>query len=307
MKTVKTIAAITVLFTMTAVSDVGYVKRYLASLIQFADKHDAKLLVYDQYDQTRGLAVLGQGKVVDIPTELKSFAKPKSSKAAPSLSPDGARVAFAQSAAGSGTQEIWIFDLPSGARNKITEFPGILSVTWSPSGDALAVNTGSGQLRVLVLRTKESKLIAEDISSNIASWSPDGHKITYESASGTGDKRDFHVNVVDVETGRVEKIAAGRCPSWSPRGDRIAYLDEKKENYWLIPPAGGQSTPLIANRKKIPGDPFLSEPVVWSPDGHYVIVTGYFDGGTSMTLVDLTTSKRTLLRQGGDWLLASWR
>lgn len=304
MKRAKMVAAIAIAFTMTAVSDVQYVKRHLAPLIQFAGEHNANLLVYDQYDQSRGLAVLSPGKVVDIPAELKSFTKPKSSKAAPSLSPDGTRVAFAQSGTGNESQEIWIFDLRSGAANKIAQFPGVLSVTWSPAGDVLAVNAGRGQLRTLVLATKESKVIAEDISSDLASWSPDGHKMTYESASGTGDKRDFHVNVVDVETGRADRIAAGRYPSWSPRGDRIAYLDEQRQVYLSVPSGGGQSRPLA---KGLRGDHILSGPVVWSPDGRFVVVTGYYDGGTSMRLVDLTTSKQTVLHQGGDWLLASWR
>src|SRR5262249_24962749 len=183
MKTAK-VAAITVILTMTAFSDVKYVKRYLAPLIEFSQEHHANLLIYDQYDQTRGLAVLTPGKVFDLPTELKSFVKPKSSRAAPSLSPNGAQVAFVQSAAeNDGQQEVWIFDLQSGSSSKIAQFPGVLSVTWSPTGDVLAVNTGWGQLRTILLGTKESKLIATDISSDVASWSPDGHKITYESSS----------------------------------------------------------------------------------------------------------------------------
>lgn len=307
MKTAK-VAAITVILTMTAFSDVKYVKRYLAPLIEFSQEHHANLLIYDQYDQTRGLAVLTPGKVFDLPTELKSFVKPKSSRAAPSLSPNGAQVAFVQSAAeNDGQQEVWIFDLQSGSSSKIAQFPGVLSVTWSPTGDVLAVNTGWGQLRTILLGTKESKLIATDISSDVASWSPDGHKITYESSSGTGEKRDFHVNVVDLTTGQVTKIAEGRYPSWSSHGDRIAYLDQQKQIYMTISSGGGQSAPLLKGGKKIPGDPILSEPIVWSPDGRYVVVTAYYDGGTSMTLVDLTTSKRTVLHHGGDWLLATWR
>lgn len=215
MKTTRMIAAVTMVFSMTAVSDVRYVQHHLASLIQFSHERKVSFLVYDQYDQNRGLAVLSPEKVVDIPTELKSFAKPMTSRAAPSLSPDGSRVAFVQSAARNearAQQEIWIFDLNSGVASKVAQFPSVLSLTWSPVGDILAVNAGRGQLRTLVLGTKESKLIAKDISSDIASWSPDGHKVTYESASGSGDNRDFHVNVVDVDTGRADSIADGRYP-----------------------------------------------------------------------------------------------
>lgn len=308
MKTTKTVAAIVIILTMAAFSDVKYVKHYLASLINFSQEHGANLLVYDQYDQTRGLAVLTPGKVFDLPTELRSFVNPKSSRAAPSLSSNGTQVAFVQSAAeNDGQQEVWIFDLQSGNSSKIAQFPGVLSVTWSPTGDMLAVNTGWGQLRTILLATEESKLIASDISSDVASWSPDGHKITYESSSGTGEKRDFHVNVIDLTTGEVTKIAEGRCPSWSPHGDRIAYLDPLERTYLSIPPDGGTSTPLIRGGKKVRGDPILSEPVVWSPDGRYVVIVGYYDGGTMMTLVDLATSKQTVLDHGGDWLLASWR
>ena len=173
---------------MIAFSDVRYVKRYLGPLIDFSQEHHANLLVFDQYDQTRGLAVLSPGKVLDLPTELKSFVKPKSSRAVPSLCPDGTQVAFAQSVA--ENDSLWIFDLRNGSSSKIAHFPGVLSVTWSPAGDMLAVNTGRGQLRTLVLATKESKLIATDISAYVASWSPDGHKIRYESATGTDSYGD---------------------------------------------------------------------------------------------------------------------
>lgn len=308
MKTITIVTAITICFTLNAKSDIRFVERHLSPLIQFSQERHATLLVYDQHDQTRGLAVLSPGKVLDVPTEVRSFVKPGTSRAAPSLSPDGAQVAYVQSAVDKARQqELWILDLRSGSNSKIVQFPAVLSVVWSPTGDMLAVNTGWGQLRTLSLATKESKLIATDISSDLASWSPDGRKITYESASGTGEKRDFHVNVIDLATGQISKIAEGRYPSWSPHGDRIAYLDPRGQVYRSIPPNGGSGSPLINKGKKVLDDPILSEPVVWSPDGRYVAIIGYYDGGTMMILVDLATSKQTLLEHGGDWLLASWR
>src|SRR5262249_42568173 len=156
--------------------------------------------------------------------------------------------------------------------NKIAAFPSVLSVVWSLAGDMLAVNTGTGQLRTFHLATKDSKLIATDISSNTPSWSPDGKRITYESASGTGENRHFQVNVIDLATGQVSKVAEGRYPSWSPRGDRIAYLAPSGRTYLLIPPEGGASAALVKGNKKVLGDPILSEPVVWSPDGRYVAI-----------------------------------
>jgi Tol biopolymer transport system component len=309
MKKANLVATITAVLTIAAVADAGFVKHHLASLIQFSQERNASLLVCDEHDQARGLAVLSSGRVLDIPTEIKGFSKPKTSRAAPSLSPDGAHVAFAQSATETqvlGQQEIWNFDLRSGASSKIAKIPGVLSVTWSPAGNALAVNVGKGELRVLVLASQQSKVIATDISSNVPSWSPDGHKIAYESATRKGDTWESHVNVVDVESGQIVRLTAGRCPSWSPRGDQIAYLDQQKQKYLTVSAIGGPSSPLIKTGK-IPGDPILSQPVVWSPDGHFVVVTGYYDGGTSMTLVELSTSKKNVLHHGGDWLLASWR
>ncbi len=310
MKTVKIIAVVSILFTLTAVSDSRFVKRHLAALIHFSQEHHANLLVYDQYDQTRGLAIISSGIVTDIPTELASFQNPKPSRTAPSLSPDASQVAFVQSSVGSeakSQQEIWIFNLKRTTAKKIAQYPHVISVTWSPTGDALAINAGGCQLRILVPATGQSKLIATNVSSGVASWSPDGHKLAYEAASCTGETRDFRVIVVDWETGRMDMIVKGRYPSWSPRGDRIAYLNEPKKMYLSVPPRGGQSSPLIKGRKGVLGDPILSGPVLWSPDQRYVAITGYYDGGTSITLVDLITNKQTSLNQGGDWLLASWR
>jgi Tol biopolymer transport system component len=301
------VANLTVAFaafiTTAAASETGYVKRYLGDLISFSKQEGAYLLVYNESDQTRGVAVLSPGKVWDIPSEVKTFLKPKTSKTRPSLSRDRTQLAFVQSVPG-GEQQIWIFDLRSGASTKIAQVRAALSVAWSPNGDALAVNTGFGELKVLVIATRQSRRIASNASSNPASWSPDGRKLTYESTHRTGDKWESHVNVVDVETGAATTVAEGSYPSWSPAGDRIAYLDDRKQVYLSIPPSGGRNVPLV---KKLGGDHTLAAPVVWSPDGGSVIITAYYDGGTSMTLVDLVTSKQTVLHQGGDWLVANWR
>ena len=298
-----TVAFAAFIITTAAASEIGYVKRHLGDLIFFAKHEGAHLLVYAERDQTRGLAVLSPGQVFDIPSELKTFLKPKSSRATPSLSHDRTRIAFIQSVSDNDREQaVWIYDLRNGGCHEIARFPGARSVAWSPAGDALAVDN-AGELTILLIATQQSRPIASGMSS-VASWSPDAHKIAYDSFYGTGENPAFHLNVVDVETGESVTVAEGHEPSWSPRGDRIAYLDDRRQRYLSFAPTGGQSVPLI---KKLRGDQILGKPVVWSPDGRSVIISAYYDGGTSMTLVDLTTSKQTALRYGGDWILANWR
>lgn len=104
------------------------------------------------------------------------------------------------------------------------------------------------------------------------SWSPDGRQIA--ATRGVGEVNDS-IAVVDVATGALTSIAAGRLPSWSTTGSEIAYLKVDATNQpraiRLIRPDGGGDRELFrlsgAAAKDDEQDDWITGPLVWSPDG----------------------------------------
>ena len=95
-------------------------------------------------------------------------------------------------------------------------------------------------------------------NSNI-SWSPDSKGIAYSSKEG-------FLNLVNIKTGKTEKLIKGYNPLFSPDGKQILFSDSQYKPY----------TPLIYDfaskqvQKLNVGNNIFN--AIWSPDGKYLII-----------------------------------
>src|SRR6202521_5114648 len=116
-------------------------------------------------------------------------------------------------------------------------------------------------------------------------WSPDGAKLVVSGNAEPGSdlQRGLNLYVVDLAGNRV-KLTGGfylASPSWSPRGDLIAFVAPNGldagliDRLWVVPAAGGNPRCLTINLDQSVGDSVINDMrgghggprLCWSKDG----------------------------------------
>lgn len=300
-------AAVFLVFTLALGGASSGRDRELSGLRDFSQRHKGILL---WYDASGHLLVTQNGHVTDPLAHVTAFSK-SPGRTFPSLSPDGARIVFVQTEKASQDKSheesaVWIVDLNRGTLDKVAVLPWVNALSWSPAADKLAfISEG---LKILTLADKRITLIAaENLSEAIPSWSPDECQLAFESVTGVDDRRVFHVNVANLQSGEIKTVAEGRFPSWSPSGDQIAYLDPKEQAYFSVSPAGTMKKLLVKAEYPAFKGPLLGMWFVWSPDQRRAIYNAYYDGGVEAVGVDLVAGRKQVIKQVGYFAAVDWR
>ncbi len=150
---------------------------------------------------------------------------------APSISPDGQKVAFASRR--NGYWDLYLLDLASGFETRLTDTPDYDSAPdWSPDGRWLAYETyRSGSLGISVLSVNNPSLepihLVEGASANFSpSWSPVARQIAFVSDRSGND--DIWVADLDHPEQPFRQLthtplAMEEHPTWSPDGTQLAW------------------------------------------------------------------------------------
>jgi len=140
----------------------------------------------------------------------------------PTWSPDGGRIAFISTRAGS--PQLYVMSADGSGQEALARFDyGATGQTngpeWSPDGQAIVFHRevhGVPQIFVLDLATRAVRQITGDGRNEDATWAPDGRHLAFVS-SRSGMRQLW---IVDLETGRMRPIdttGGARLPAWSPR------------------------------------------------------------------------------------------
>ncbi|MGQ0527541.1 MAG: Tol-Pal system beta propeller repeat protein TolB [Alphaproteobacteria bacterium] len=208
----------------------------------------------------------------------------------------------------SGTPRVYLYDLSSGARQLLGNFPGMtFAPRFSPDGGSvvlsLAVN-GNSDIYSMPLGGQRKRLTDNPGIDTAPSYSPDGHKIAFESDRG-GTQQIYTMNADGSGVTRIT-FGQGRYanPVWSPRGDLIAFtrLYQGKFFIGVIRPDGSGER-LITTAYHVEGPS-------WSPNGR---VLTYFkespsgnDRSSTIYTVDITGYNERVLRTTGSASDPAW-
>lgn len=146
------------------------------------------------------------------------------------------------------------------------------------------ISGNEGQLRDIAHQI--SDMIYEQVTGVRGAFST---KILYITSQGsTADGINYQLNMADYDGGRAQVLLESQepimSPSWSPDGQRIAYVsfESTRPRIYIQELATGE-------REQITDFPGLNSSPVWSPDGNRMAMVLSKDGNPDVYVMDLRT------------------
>lgn len=145
--------------------------------------------------------------------------------------------------------------------------------------------SAGADLCVFDLRTEETRVVGPGIAAHGSglAWLPDGRRIAFESSDGG-------IEILDTVDGRRDFVARGRSPAVTPRGETIAFWQQKQLCIWNHRDVRTQQRAMRRrHRRRSPGDGLS-----WAPDGTHLsfgLVAGLVGKRTRFYIVDIASGR----------------
>ena len=215
----------------------------------------------------------------------------------PAWSPDGRRLAYVSFEG--GRPSIWIQEVFTGKRKRVTHFKGISGApAWSPDGRFLAMTLskdGNPDIYVMDLAHDRLRRVVKNPAIDTEpAWSPDGRFLVFTSDRGGSPQ----IYKIPVTGGRAERLTwengYNARASWSSDGRLLTLITRVGGNYRIatLDPASGDLNVLTDGR--------LDESPSFAPNGAMIIYATRYRGKGVLAAVstDGRVKQRLALKQG---------
>lgn len=198
----------------------------------------------------------------------------------------------------SGTRDLWLKDLDSGALTQLTQGSIFASgPEFSPDGSRIALSDNADE--IFVMNSDGSGMTsltgpATTSSAGAPVWSPDGAFVAYQGVDG-----DWEIAVVEVaDTANkvflTNNAVQDQYPDWSPDGTRIAFSRDQEAIVTVRASDGGDEQVVYQGFNRFPK---------WSPDGTEIV---FYAGGPILAVNVQTGAVRTILSDDADNWYPDW-
>jgi Tol biopolymer transport system component len=170
---------------------------------------------------------------------------PPGANFAPSLSPDGEKMAFLHSSRDDGAYDLWVGSTTIDDAEQLTNTRDISTVAWSPTDEWIAYVKGwseitlEGQIYLIRPNGDDEKLLTRGDSP---AWSPDGSKLAF-----TRGRAIWTIGADGSDARRI--VQNGESPAWSRDGNLIAFMRAVpcrepvcKERVFILRAEGGKAS-----------------------------------------------------------------
>jgi serine/threonine protein kinase/Tol biopolymer transport system component len=220
------------------------------------------------------------------PPQARKLVTSSREQIAPSISPDGSRIAFQSNRTGSN--EVWVCDADGSNPIQITSFGLEQTGTprWSPDGKLIAFDSRIGGEANIYLVDPQGgvprKMEIDTHDNSLPSWSHDGNWIYFTNGS---DANHTSVWKVPSTGGHATKISQspGFYPMESPDGQYVYFY--RRNTLWRVGTAG-------SGEQVVRGMPTLNPDFIggeWYPFGSGIYFMSHWGDRIAINFFDLKT------------------